>query len=190
MAEGAQQVTGVREVQRILKQLDRKVQRQTQAMMRQAASPMVSQARSLLPSSAPLSGWAHNGRVGWQQSQVSSGVKAATGGRAIRQNQTWPLLTLTQSNAAGMIYDWAGRSNYAGRTARTRAYNRRPNGHAVNGQGFAMIANLPKLGGIKGSKYSRVLFPAFVATRGEVVGAVLDALDQVARQVNVEIERV
>jgi hypothetical protein len=190
MAEGAQQVTGVREVSRILKQVDRKVQRQTQAMMRQAASPMVAQARSFVPPTEPLSGWAHNGRVGWQQSQVLSGVKAATGGRAIRQNQTWPLLTLTQRNAAGMIYEWAGRSNYAGRIPRTRPYNNRPRGHAVNGQGFVMIANLPPLGSIKGSKYSRTLFPAFAATRDEVVGALLDALDQVARQVNVEIERV
>lgn len=173
MADAATQVQGVREVQRILRQLDRKALRQTQAAMRQAASPLVSQARALTPQVSPLSGWAHTGRTGWRESQVLSGVKVATGGRAIRANQTWPLLTITQSTPAGMIYDWAGR---AGR------YMKRPES--------AFVGKLPKLGTIKGSKYSRVLFPAFVASRGEVIGAVLDAIDQVARQVNVEITRV
>lgn len=174
MAENlAVQVQGVKEVQRILRQIDAKALRQTQAAMRSAASPLVAQARALTPSSAPLSGWAHRGRTGWRDSQVLSGVRVATGGRAIRRNQTWPLLTLTQSTAAGMIYDWAGRSG---------RYMKRPSDQFVN--------LLPKLGVKKGSQYSRVLFPAFVATRDEVVGAVLDALDQVAKQVNQEITRV
>lgn len=167
------QVQGVREVQQILRQIDRKALRQTQAFMRQAASPMVAQARALTPSDAPLSGWAHNGRTGWRQSQVLSGLKVSTGGRAIRANQTWPLLTLTQSTAAGMIYDWAGRSG---------RYMKRPENQ--------FVGRLPKLGAIKGSQYSRVLFPAFVATRADVVEAVLDGLDQVAKQVNAEITRV
>lgn len=167
------QVQGVREVQKILRQIDRKALRQTQAFMRQAASPMVAQARALTPSDTPLSGWAHAGRTGWRQSQVLSGVKVSTGGRAIRANQTWPLLTLTQSTAAGMIYDWAGRSG---------RYMKRPENQ--------FVGRLPKLGRIKGSQYSRVLFPAFVATRADVVEAILDGLDQVAKQVNAEITRV
>lgn len=167
------QVQGVREVQRILRQIDLKALRQTQAFMRQAASPMVAQARALTPSDVPLSGWNHAGRTGWRQSQVLSGIKVATGGRAIRANQTWPLLTLSQSTAAGMIFDWAGRSG---------RYMRRPEEQ--------FVGRLPKLGQLKGSQYSRVLFPAFVATRGEIIGAVLDGLDQVAKQVNAEISRV
>jgi len=190
MAEGAVQVQGVREVQRILKQIDAKAQRQTQAMMRKAASPMVSQAKSLTPAVAPLSGWSHQGRTGWRTSEVQTKIKASTGGRAIRKNQTWPLLTLSQGNAAGMIYDWAGRSNYTGRKPRSAPYPGRPQGHRLNRQGDAMIRNLPRLGATKGSQYSRVLFPAFVATRDEVVDAILDGLDQVAKQINREIERV
>jgi hypothetical protein len=49
---------------------------------------------------------------------------------------------------------------------------------------------LPALGGVKGSQYSRVLFPAFVATRDEVVRAVQDGIDEVAAQLNIEIERI
>lgn len=190
MVEGPVQVQGVKEVQRILKQLDAKAQRQTQAMMRKAASPMTAQAKALTPAVAPLSGWAHQGRTGWRTSEVQSKIKVATGGRAIRKNQTWPLLTLTQGNAAGMIFDWAGRSNWTGRKPRSAPYPGRPSGHRLNGQGDSLVRNLPRLGAVKGSKYSRVLFPAFVATRDEVVDAVLDGLDQVAKQINREIERV
>ena len=173
MADAAVQVQGVKEVLAILRQIDRKAMRQTQAAMRQAASPLVSQARSLTPQSPPLSGWGHSGRTGWRESEVLSGIRVAVGGRAIRANQTWPLLTLTQSTAAGMIFDWAGR---AGR------YMKRPESD--------FVGKLPKLGSLKGGQYSRVLFPAFAASRGEVIAAVLDAVDQVARQVNVEISRV
>jgi hypothetical protein len=52
------------------------------------------------------------------------------------------------------------------------------------------VANLPQFGYLKGSKYSRVLFPAFVATRREVTGSLLEALDKVAAELNREIERV
>lgn len=179
------EVKGWREVQKILRQIDRKALRQTQAFMRQAASPMVAQARALTPSESPLAGrlsnrtggrtpgWSHRGRTGWRQQEVIAGIKVSVGGPPIRANQTWPLLTLTQSTAAGMIYDWAGRS---------RRYMKRPNEY--------FVGRLPRLGQIKGSEYSRVLFPAFVATREEVIAAILDGLDQVAKQVNAEITRV
>jgi len=190
MAEGAVQVQGVREVQRILKQIDAKAQRQTQAMMRKAAAPMVARAKSATPAQAPLSGWAHSGRTGWRTSEIQSKIKATTGGRAIRKNQTWPLISLIQGNAAGMIYDWAGRSNYTGRKPRSAPYPGRPRGHLLNGQGRNLVNTLPRLGATKGSEYSRVLFPSYVATRDQVVDAILDGLDQVAKQINREIERV
>jgi hypothetical protein len=67
-----------------------------------------------------------------------------------------------------MIFDWAGRA----------------------GTSSQFVKALPRLGYLKGSQYSRVLFPAFVATRDEVVRAVQDGVDQVARQLNIEIERI
>lgn len=165
------QLIGVRELQTILRNTDKKLLRQTQAQMRQAASPMVAQARSITPSTSPLSGWAHKGRTGWREADVQGGLSAKVGGSRISAT-SWPLLSLRQKNPAGMIYDWAGRVNKG----------KRPLPHFVN--------LLPKLGSIKGSQYSRVLFPAFVATRAEVTRAMIDAVETVARQVNVEIERI
>jgi hypothetical protein len=164
-------VIGVKELQAILKESDRKMLRSTQASMRKAASPMTSQAKSMTPSATPLSGWAHKGRTGWRQSEVLSGISTAVGGRAVSRT-VWPLLSLQQKNPAGMIYDWAGRTNAGKRPL----------------QQFVKL--LPALGGVKGSQYSRVLFPAFVATRDEVVRAVQDGIDEVAKQLNIEIERI
>jgi hypothetical protein len=182
-------VIGVKNLQEILKESDRKMLRSTQMMMRKAASPMVAQAKSMTPKSPPLSGFAHNGRTAWRQSDVLGGIKATIGGRAVSRT-VWPLLSLTQSSPIGMIYDWAGRGNEAGKEARSKPYGTRQKGHRINGQGFAMIRNLPRFGSVKGSQYSRVLFPAFVATRDEVVRAVQDGIDEVARQLNIEIERI
>lgn len=158
---------GITEFVSILKESDKKLLRSTQAMMRKAAAPMTAQARSLTPLNGTLDGWAHNGRTGWRDSEVLSGITTKLGGRSLSRTE-WPLLTLQQRNAAGMIFDWAGRA----------------------GGSSQFVKALPKLGGQKGSQYSRVLFPAFVATRSEVVRAVQDGVDEVARQLNIEIERI
>ena len=181
------QVVGVKELLAALKSTDKKLVRQTQAAMRDAGSPLVAQARNMTPTT-PLSGWGHNGRTGWRDSEVQSGLKVSIGGA--RMGTSWPLLKLTQKNPAGMIFDWAGRAGMSQRKPRSREYAGRPQGHANTTQGRALIANLPQFGYIKGAKYSRVLFPAFVATRREVTAALLEALDKVAAEMNREIERV
>jgi len=182
-------VIGVKELQAILKESDRKMLRSTQASMRKAASPMTSQAKSMTPKESPLSGFSHAGRTGWRQSEVLGGIKATIGGRAVSRT-VWPLLSLTQSSPMGMIYDWAGRAGGSKKKPRSAPYAARTRGHANTSQGAAMIKNLPRFGSVKGSQYSRVLFPAFVATRDEVVRAVQDGIDEVARQLNIEIERI
>jgi hypothetical protein len=158
---------GIKELQTILRESDKKLLRSTQKMMRRAASPMTAQARSITPVNGTLSGWAHKGRTGWRQAEVLQRITVSLGGRSLSRTE-WPLLTLQQRNAAGMIFDWAGRA----------------------GTSSQFVKALPRLGGVKGSQYSRVLFPAFVATRDEVVRAVQDGVDQVARQLNIEIERI
>lgn len=182
-------VIGVRELQTILRNTDKKLFAQTQAKIRKAAGPMVAQAKAITPSQAPLSGWAHSGRTGWRQSEVLTGLSAKTGGRRISATE-WPLLSLIQKNPAGMIYDWAGRAGMSNSKPRSRPYPGRPTGHRNTSQGDTMVRRIPAFGAIKGSKYSRVLFPAFVATRGEVRRAMIEAIETVAAQVNVEIERI
>jgi len=165
------QLIGVKQLQTILRMTDRKMLRQLQNAMRQAASPMVAQARSITPHQSPLDGWDHRGRTGWRQSEVLAGLTVKIGGTRLSPT-VYPLMTLRQNNPAGMIYDWAGRVNKG----------KRPLNQFVN--------LLPRLGSTKGGRYSRVLFPAFVATRAEVTRAMIEAVETAARQVNVEIERI
>lgn len=183
------EVIGVKGLTRLLRETDKKLARELQRSMRSAVQPMIAQARQFTPAESPLSGWDHAGRTGWRQSEVMSGLKVTVGGRSMRRNEL-PLLVLSQQNPAGMIYDWAGRSSYTGRKARSAGYRGRQSGHALRGQGRVMVAYLPRLGAFKGSKYSRVLFPAFVATRGDVIRAIIAAVDEMAAKVNIEIERV
>lgn len=177
---------GFSELRQVLKSTDKKLLTQTQKAMRQAASPMVAQARAMTPSDAPLSGWAHNGRTGWRQNEVLAGIGVKTGGRRLTATE-WPLLSLQQKNAAGMIYDWAGRAGMANSVARSRPYARRPSGHRNTSQGRTLVDKIPRFGAIKGSQYSRVIFPAFAATRQEVVRAVADGVELAAQQINVEV---
>lgn len=162
---------GFSEMRSALRTTDRKLFNATTRSIRQAGSSMVAQARALTPSEAPLSGWAHAGRTGWRQSQVLSGITIRVGGRRISQTE-WMLASLQQKNAAGMIYDWAGRAGKG----------KRPLPHFIN--------LLPRLGSRKGSQYSRVLFPAFVATRVEVTRAMMEAVETVAKQVNADVRRI
>jgi hypothetical protein len=119
-------VIGVKELQATLRETDKKLLRSTQKMMRRAASPMTAQARSITPENGTLSGWAHKGRTGWRQAEVLSGISTPLGGRALSRTE-WPLLTLQQRNAAGMIFDWAGRA----------------------GTSSQFVKALPRLGGVK-----------------------------------------
>jgi hypothetical protein len=73
---------GIKELQTILRESDKKLLRSTQNMMRRAASPMTAQARSITPVNGTLSGWAHKGRTGWRQAEVLSGITGSLAGEA------------------------------------------------------------------------------------------------------------
>jgi hypothetical protein len=162
---------GFSEMRTVLRSTDRKLFNQTTRAIRQAGAAMVAQARAFTPTEAPLSGWAHKGRTGWRQTEVLAGITIRVGGSRLSSSE-WMLASLQQKNPAGMIYDWAGRTQKGKRQLRQ------------------FVNLLPRLGSTKGSQHSRVLFPAFVSTRAEVTRAMMEAVETVARQVNMEIGRI
>lgn len=156
-------VTGARETLREIKTLDIELRRQTWKSMRSASKPMLNAARGLVPASPPMRNWrtveATRGRTrggaGWPAWDApSKGVKVKIGGRARRNDRTWPLLRLTQADAAGAIYDMAGRKS------------------SGNGpQGVAFINNLNRI-----RSASRSIWPAAEQHSDDVQRGVLEAL--------------
>lgn len=159
---------------RLLGRIDNDAKKQVQRDIVRMASPMAGRAKQLAPATAPLYGWAHNGRTGWRDSQVINGYRVKLGGKGFTGqsgNKEFPLLTLEQRNAAGAIFDWAGRKS-GQQSAQFTAQ--------LDAEGWG-------LGWTKGAKYSRVLFPAYVAEKQNVIANIQGALDDVARRINREM---
>jgi hypothetical protein len=89
--------------------------------MKKAADPLVNEARSLVPTAKPLTNW-YGWKGGYTPAKVKRGIKVSQRNTAQRtrsgqQQETIKLLSLVQTNAAGAIYDIAGRANGAGRNS-------------------------------------------------------------------------
>ena len=156
------QVEGVAEVLRALGKVNPELKKATIKRMKQAGDPMVNEARSLFPAATPLSNWG-NWRGGYDGTAVNRGVKVAYRGSKVRgsESNTIPLLTLRQTNAAGAIYDIAGRSS---------------NGNTPSGRAF--IAQL-RTNGVA----SRAMWPAAERNMDKVTGAVEDAINDMSREI-------
>ena len=163
-----------RELLRLLGKIDNDARKQVQRDIVRMAAPMAGRAKQLAPQTAPLYGWAHNGRTGWKDKPVINGYRVRFGGRGFTNatgEREFPLLTLEARNPAGAIFDWAGRKS-----------------GQQSSQFTAQLANEGwGLGWTKGAKYSRVLFPAYVAEKQNVIANIQSALDEVARRINREM---
>jgi hypothetical protein len=180
-------VTGVREVFRELRKFEPKLVHKSQAMMRTAARPIVVEAQRLIRQgaasseyiggggNAPLSGWGAGGRLGWQTGKVAKGVSIKAGSAYDKGRHQWQLIRVVQSSPAGMLYDWAGRS---GKNIGAR-------GNPIRGRAF--VDNLPKFGYVRGSKHSRTIFPAIVATRRVVADEFVQVMGKVAEEIQKRI---
>jgi hypothetical protein len=106
------EVTGLAEALKTLQKVDPELRKEVIKGMKVAASPLEAAARSLVPDARPLTNW-YGWRGGWNTTTVRKGIKVAfRGGRVKGQDRdVFPLLTLRQTNAAGVIYDIAGRSS-------------------------------------------------------------------------------
>ena len=153
------QVEGVAEVLKALSKVDPELRKATVKRMKQAGEPMAREARSLFPQASPLSNWG-NWRGGYDGKAVHRGVRVAYRGSKVRgsDSNTIPLLTLRQTNAAGAIYDMAGRTS---------------NGNSPQGRAF--IAQLRQDG-----VASRAMWPAAERTMPDVTAAVEDAINDMS----------
>jgi mRNA-degrading endonuclease RelE of RelBE toxin-antitoxin system len=93
-----------------LNKLDSKTKFQAVNKIKASGSEMVNRVAATYPEKAPLSGMApgrkSSGRLSYDPKKVRKGVTIQVGGRSVKG--TIPLVTLTQKNAGGAIFDIAG----------------------------------------------------------------------------------
>ena len=123
------EIQGIQETMKALKEIEPAYTKQIRKDIKNAGAPVLTAARSLIPSSPPLSGMARGnlirGRAGtkWSSEGASKGfiIKTNKSGQRARTvtfksgetidfaARPYQLLTLTQRDAAGSIWDHAGR---------------------------------------------------------------------------------
>lgn len=77
---------------------------------REAAKPILAYAKGLVPDQAPISGWQHNGRTGWNSANVQKGIVARAGKRSSFADYR-SLLEFRQMDTAGAIFEVLGRKS-------------------------------------------------------------------------------
>lgn len=135
--------------------------------LKTAAQPMEESARRLLPATRPLSNW-EKWRGGYDPKKVARSIKVAFRGSKVkgaRDPDKIPLLTLRQKDAAGAIYDMAGR---------------RSTGNTPQGQAF--IRNLNRQG-----PASRYMWPGAEAAMPLVIRQVEEAVDDMIKIIEKEL---
>jgi hypothetical protein len=152
-----QKVLGINQSIAVLNQLDRELVKELRKDLALAASPLVNAIKANIPTSAPIRGFAHNGRTAWPQRPVKLQVKLLTS-RSKRRQRT-ETVKIIMTNAGVEIADMAGKKNAVQRSGTTRAYAKGNviMRHRLNGQGKFMIEALNQTGRGKASRY---IYPA------------------------------
>ena len=177
---------GVKEMVNILKQVEPELWKQLRADIRTIAKPAVSAIKSNVPSIAPLSGMNGNGRVSWSPVKSIVSITPAQRSRAFGST-TSNLAAIISKGSAGqgmVIADMAGKTGRQRRTeTRPYPYKGGTRTHKVNGQGQAMIRNLP-------NKPSRFVYPAIERQLPAIRAGVASSIESMAKTINAKISRV
>ena len=157
--------------------------------LKNAAEPVATNIMSWIPDSPPLSGMRHTGRTSWDKSNIKATVRTNFSKRAARNEYSivsiWVGGKKGTKGAAGLqIADMAGKRNQTSR-GQTREYQRRgrPQTHAINGQGRALIDNL-------GSRYaspSRFVWRGAMSQLPKIRSDVLVILEKVSAELNAKL---
>lgn len=126
-------VYGVRQTLAELKELDKAVFFEAIKEIKKAARPLAQQLEQNIPSDPPLSGMARGTRYPW--SSKARKVEVKYGGRKDRTKDEWPLLKLQLKDAAGAIYDMAGKNKKSQFTAALSARGGGPSRAMWRGEG-------------------------------------------------------
>lgn len=165
-------VNGLAQALKTLETLDPELRKEVVRGMKKAASPILATARSLVPDGQVLTNW-YGWRGGWNTQSVRKDIKVAFRGGRVRgeERDVFPLLTLRQTNAAGAIYDIAGRS-FPGR------------GSEGDVRGYMMIRKMDTF-----ARPSRYMWPAVERNMTTVTGELESVIETVSNRITAELER-
>ena len=175
------EIKGIQETMKALKEIEPDYAKQIRKDIKNAGTPVLSAARSLIPVAPPLSGMARGnlikGRAGtkWSSEGATKGfiIKTNKSGQKARSvifksgetidfaARPYQLLTLTQRDAAGSIWDHAGR--------RTKG---------------RFVTNLQ----MQGSYQPRAAEPGVEAARPAVEIEVIAIVDKVMKKTNTKLK--
>jgi hypothetical protein len=163
-------VNGLAEALKALQKVDPELRKETVKGMKKAAQPIESAARSLVPDQKPLTNW-YGWKGGYDAGAIRKAIKVAFRGGKVKgmAGDVFPLLTLRQTNAAGAIFDIAGRS-FPGRGSEGQA------------RGAAMVAKLDQV-----ARASRSMWPAVERNMNEVTSALEDVIGTVSKRITEEL---
>jgi hypothetical protein len=174
------EVTGLAEALKTLQKIDPELRKEVIKGMKTAAAPLEAAARSLIPDARPLTNW-----YGWQQTRTGGkgpgpwdpsaarkGIKVAFRGGKVRgvAGDVFPLLTLRQTNAAGAIFDIAGRAGGTGKRSEGKE------------RGQAMADKLNRSG-----PTSRSMWPAVERNMPAIMGSLEGVVDTVSQRITKEL---
>jgi len=196
-------VTGVKELQKAMKNIDPEMNKSMRASIKAAMIPIRDNARGFAPSNgAMLSGWtkplssfALNYRPfpKYDQNVVKSGIVYREGSNKKNQSGFKAIFYIANISAAGAIYETAGRVNPNGQLWRGRkaSDSNHDISHSNNPRaGSQFIQSMGGQSTMKGSlkQRGRLIYKAWAEDQGRVYPKVINAIDQVAKRFNRETE--
>jgi hypothetical protein len=179
------QVIGLDETLRLLRDTEKEVYSDLIKNIKTLVEPARSNIVTSVPFLPPLSGMLHRGRTGWTGIEAKTevtpfGLKGGAGGRRVVSIGVYG-----KPGAGFEIADMAGRKSQVGRVGLSREYTRngRTMRHRLNGQGTALIRNLP-------NKASRYAYPAVEEKFPVIQAGILAMLDVTAAKINRRLDRI
>lgn len=181
-----QKILGINESIAILNKYEKSVIKDLRKELAVVASPLVNAIKSNIPDSAPIRGFAHNGRTAWPKRPVKLQVKLLTT-RSRRRQQT-ETVKIIMTDAGVQIADMAGKRNAIKRSGYTRAYAK--GGvimrHRLNGQGQSMIEALSQTGYGRASRY---IWPAVEKFEDRITMEIDQTLEKAILLGNKELQK-
>jgi hypothetical protein len=162
-------ITGINEVRSMLGKVDKEINTALTKELRSAGNELRDEARSLIPSGAPLSNWFGSGRAQpsglpyWEGSGAAkSGIKTIVG-QGSRQRGTYrkgAVVRVQSTNAAAAVFEKAGDSS----------------------DSSTFVANMVRKHGPKRRALLKASDKSMNRLRDKIEDAVLAAVDKVARK--------
>jgi hypothetical protein len=182
------EVEGVKQTRKAIRQFAPDLNKELNAELKKALSPIAKKAKGFAPADSPMSGWSRSSSAegsfpAYNFAQIKSGIGFSTKpGKTTRSGFTSNAKIFNKS-FAGSIYEVAGRKNEDGQPwvgpkagGTSKKVSRSINPRA----GAKFIENLPEL--VNSSKgRGRLIYRAWAADQGKANGAAIKAIDKAER---------